>query len=404
MSDDTARRNFTDAEGVIFEKERNDLYKHGYGSKKVELSREEIVTCLTAVKNAVEMTLRANKRDDGLYHTYNTVVIGEKTMTVKYLQEMLEGQVSILSSGMLSTEESLELLQKMKTSKLYEERQKSYMLYPNKNLKTFLEKNNVSAEDAKALESVITKTGNAFIEKDENNIYHFNAEFRNASVMQEHIAALPLAKKLSAKETSTLAEIYEKTFNHQNFTGRSGTFYAYEGLGSIYWHMVSKLLLAVQEITLDAYRKGNPCADKLKDEYYNIQAGLSFKKTPELYGAFPSDPYSHTPYHKGAKQPGMTGQVKEEVLTRFGELGASISEGKAIFNPVILKDEEYKDGKLSFTWCGTKVNYTKNGTKKINVEFADGKTAEYEGNALPCDTTKVLFARNGGIKAINVSL
>lgn len=100
----------------------------------------------------------------------------------------------------------------------------------------------------------------------------------------------------------------------------------------------------------------------------------------------------------------MTGQVKEEVLTRFGELGASISEGKAIFNPVILKDEEYKEGKLSFTWCGTKVNYTKNGTKKINVEFADGKTAEYEGNALPCDTTKVLFARNGGIKAINVSL
>ena len=404
MADDTARRSFTDAEEAVFEKERNDLYKNGYGSKTTEISRQDIITCLSAIRNAVELTLRANKREDGLYHTYNTVVIGEKTMTVKYLQEMLEGQVSILSSGMLSTEESLELLQKMKTSKLYEERQNSYMLYPNKTLKTFLEKNNVSAEDAKELESVIAKTGNAFIEKDENNVYHFNAEFRNASVMQDHIAALPLARKLSTKEISALNEIYEKTFVHQNFTGRSGTFYAYEGLGSIYWHMVSKLLLAAQEIALDAYRNGNPCADKLKDEYYNIQAGLSFKKTPELYGAFPSDPYSHTPYHKGAKQPGMTGQVKEEILTRFGELGACISEGKAMFNPIILKEEEYKDGKLSFTWCGTKVNYTKNGTKKITVEFADGKTAEYEGNALPCDTTKILFARNGGIKAINVSL
>ena len=30
------------------------------------------------------------------------------------------------------------------------------------------------------------------------------------------------------------------------FTGRSGSFFAYEGLGSIYWHMVSKLLLAVR--------------------------------------------------------------------------------------------------------------------------------------------------------------
>ena len=404
MADDTARRNFTNAEEAIFETERNELYKNGYGEKKTEVSRQEILVALNSLQKAVELNLRANKREDGLYHTYNTVVIGEKTMTVKNLQEMLEGQVSILSSGILSAEESLELLEKMKASKLYEERQKSYMLYPNKNLKTFLEKNNVSAEDAKALESVIAKTGNAFIEKDVNDVYHFNAEFRNAGVMAEHIAALPLAKKLSAKETSTLAEIYEKTFNHQNFTGRSGTFYAYEGLGSIYWHMVSKLLLAAQEIALEAYRTGNPCADKLKDEYYNIQAGLSFMKTPELYGAFPSDPYSHTPFHKGAKQPGMTGQVKEEVLTRFGELGAYIKDGKAVFNPVILKDSEYKDGTLSFTWCGTKVVYTKASSKKITVEYADGKSESVEGTTLSAEATKLLFARNGGIKKIEVNV
>lgn len=404
MADDTARRNFTNAEEAIFETERNELYKNGYGEKKTEVSRQEILVALNSLQKAVELNLRANKREDGLYHTYNTVVIGEKTMTVKNLQEMLEGQVSILSSGILSAEESLELLEKMKASKLYEERQKSYMLYPNKNLKTFLEKNNVSAEDAKALESVIAKTGNAFIEKDVNDVYHFNAEFRNAGVMAEHIAALPLAKKLSAKETSTLAEIYEKTFNHQNFTGRSGTFYAYEGLGSIYWHMVSKLLLAAQEVALEAYRTGNPCADKLKDEYYNIQAGLSFMKTPELYGAFPSDPYSHTPFHKGAKQPGMTGQVKEEVLTRFGELGAYIKDGKAVFNPVILKDSEYKDGTLSFTWCGTKVVYTKASSKKITVEYADGKSESVEGTTLSAEATKLLFARNGGIKKIEVNV
>ena len=35
--------------------------------------------------------------------------------------------------------------------------------------------------------------------------------------------------------------LYEEVFDHQSFTGRSGTFYKYEGLGCIYWHMVSKL-------------------------------------------------------------------------------------------------------------------------------------------------------------------
>ena len=39
------------------------------------------------------------------------------------------------------------------------------------------------------------------------------------------------------------------------------------------------------------------------------------------YGAFPTDPYSHTPAHAGAQQPGMTGQVKEELLTRPARVG-----------------------------------------------------------------------------------
>ena len=49
-----------------------------------------------------------------------------------------------------------------------------------------------------------------------------------------------------------LLTIFEEVFNHKAFTGRSGTFFGYEGLGSIYWHMVSKLLLAVQENCLIA--------------------------------------------------------------------------------------------------------------------------------------------------------
>ena len=86
----------------------------------------------------------------------------------------------------------------------------------------------------------------------------------------------------------------------------------YEGLGSIYWHMVSKLLLAVQENIFKAQKLGDKeNAAKLIESYYKVRSGLGYNKTPELYGAFPFDPYSHTPSGQGAKQPGMTGQVKE---------------------------------------------------------------------------------------------
>ena len=50
-----------------------------------------------------------------------------------------------------------------------------------------------------------------------------------------------------------IISLFEKVFHHDTFTGRLGTFFAYEGLGSIYWHMVSKLLLAAQENCLLAF-------------------------------------------------------------------------------------------------------------------------------------------------------
>ncbi len=81
----------------------------------------------------------------------------------------------------------------------------------------------------------------------------------------------------------------------------------------------------------------------LLDHYYEINAGIGVHKSPELYGAFPTDAYSHTPATKGAQQPGMTGQVKEDLLSRFGELGVFVEEGKIVFKPRLLKDSEFLD-------------------------------------------------------------
>jgi hypothetical protein len=59
---------------------------------------------------------------------------------------MLEGQVALLSSGLLSPEEALALLQSLRHSDLYRADQHSYMLYPHRHLPGFRHKNNVPAQ------------------------------------------------------------------------------------------------------------------------------------------------------------------------------------------------------------------------------------------------------------------
>ena len=77
------------------------------------------------------------------------------------------------------------------------------------------------------------------------------------------------------------------------------------------------------------------------------------------WGAFPADPYSHTPGEGGAQQPGMTGQVKEEILTRWGELGLRVRRGNVHFEPVLLDEAELPEGgpALSFTWARVPYRY-----------------------------------------------
>ena len=106
------------------------------------------------------------------------------------------------------------------------------------------------------------------------------------------------------------------------------TFFGYEGLGCIYWHMISKLILAAQDV---AWNASDDHREPLIELYQDLRAGLGTHKSPELYGAFPSDPYSHTTARGGARQPGLTGQVKEDVLGRLGECGVHVTESRLGF-------------------------------------------------------------------------
>ncbi len=411
-----ARRAFMDKAGLLFEAQRNALYASGFSKKTKKIQGAELIAGLESFLHHAEETIRENKRDDGLYHAYNTMVITpDGGMEVHHLVEMLEGQVALLSSGFLTGKETLELCSLLKNGPLFRADQYSYILYPEKELPLFCAKNNVSAKDASAvplLASMLAKKDTSLIHADGEGTCHFNPSFRNARDIDEAIVKCRSSydASLLASSERAIHALYETTFNHQSFTGRSGTFYAYEGIGSIYWHMVAKLMLAVQEVCLA--EKDAEVKAQLAETYYDIRKGIGFNKTPAVYGAFPTDPYSHTPMGQGAKQPGMTGQVKEEIITRWGELGLEVKDGKLSINPEMLRGTEFHaDGHLGFSWCGVPfVYHCAPGSSRKNpaggnlriTAASGGKTEvrEIKGNTLGAEESGELFMRSGVIKQV----
>jgi hypothetical protein len=79
----------------------------------------------------------------------------------------------------------------------------------------------------------------------------------------------------------------------------------------------------------------------------------------------------------GAQQPGMTGQVKEDILSRFNELGLLIEDGEIKISPVLLQSGDLlQRGSVmaSFTYCNTPFVYKKGGKKSITVYWNDKST------------------------------
>ena len=423
------RKKITDELGLAGSHYRTKVYEQGFSGKKATLSASQFHRLVTLVLAALENAMAANKRPDGLYHGYNLISYTEQEISVAHLDVMLEGQVAVLSSGWLSANESLALLDALRASALYRDNQNSYLLYPNKALPGFLQKNSfpVTACHRSALLQQLLQDGNKqIIEQDANGDIHFNGNFRNAGDLAEALTQLDSAyAALVQKERAVVLQLFEEVFNHKAFTGRSGTFYGYEGLGSIYWHMVSKLLLAVQETCIRAIREktGAEIIDRLVTHYYEIAAGLGIHKPPALYGAFPTDPYSHTPMGRGAQQPGMTGQVKEDILCRRGELGVFVEEGCLTFDPVLLSrtaflpakretsfyDWEQKPQKITvpengllFFCCAVPVLYIPDEKSSIGITYATGAKINYAGNRLSHADSEMLFGRSGQIRQIRV--
>ncbi|MDY4514273.1 MAG: hypothetical protein SPD96_04750 [Paludibacteraceae bacterium] len=395
---DEARRQYTDAAGLAGEAYRNAAYA-GFSGEKVELESEHIRLFLARILTLLDRSIASNRRPDGLYHAYNLIRFeGTQSLTISHLYEMLEGQVAILSSGYLSPAEAADLLDAMRASALYREDQRSYMLYPNRTLPSFFQKNTLTAEQA-SLPLVQRLLNTALFTQDCEGEVHFNADFRNASFLEKALQGL----SISTEEKQQLLDLYEATFHHHAFTGRSGTFYKYEGLGCIYWHMVSKLLLAVGEIIETA---GADSADfvRLKAHYEAIQEGIGAHKSPAEYGSFPFDPYSHTPAHAGCQQPGMTGQVKEDIISRFRELGLRVADGALHIEPVLLREDEFCEGALRFTYCAVPFTYRKSSNRQIVLRLSNGETVALPDHCIPAEWATHLFARDGVVAEVEVEV
>jgi hypothetical protein len=428
--DDADRKRLLDRLGAAAEEYRYAIYEHGFGGQRSVLPIDDLLAFYRLVLEYFDQTIRLNRRDDGLYHAYNVMSVTPHGITVGRLQEMLEGQVSVLSSGCLDADESVAVLKALRSSKMYRSDLHSYTLYPDKTLPSFLEKNTIAPEQAERSELIrrLVAGGNRdLVERDVEGSYHFNSTFqsiRDVTTALDRVAELGYGQ-LVEKDSALIAEIFESVFHHRDFTGRSGTFYGYEGLGCIYWHMVSKLLLAAHECCLAASGVDDEACSRLAGAYYDIRSGLGFNKPPDVYGAFPTDPYSHTPGHAGARQPGMTGQVKEEIITRWAELGLLVREGQICFHPVLLREQEllsrpesfeYFDvagelktlalekDTLAFTFCQVAFVLHRSEEQRLVVHFADGAPRRLSGSVLDSSMSSEIFGRSAKVTRVDVFL
>ncbi|MBT8213590.1 MAG: hypothetical protein KJP12_00065, partial [Acidimicrobiia bacterium] len=342
----------------------------------------------------------------------------------------LEGQVAVIGSGVLSPEERADIVDALFDSSMYRADQDSFMLYPARQLPSFLEKNVVpeKAVDANPLLRALLESGDqTVVTAGPDGLVRFDADFAKQDHLEtalDELAEVEEWSDLVAAHRDQTLDAYEHVFNHHAYTGRSGSMYGYEGIGSIYWHMVAKLAVAVQESAFEAVAAGAApeTIERLVGAFWRVRAGLGFNKTATEFGAIPIDPYSHTPGHAGAQQPGMTGLVKEELLTRPAEVGVRVDGGEIHFDQLFLRGLELvtegetwqlldttlggitidlSPGSLGTTLCQVPIVLSRtDGDAQIEIEFADGTTRLQPGSSLDAETSSDVFGRTGSVAKV----
>jgi hypothetical protein len=431
---DRHRRDVMDRLGRTASDFRSTVYVSSLsGAVGVIRPGDMMALCDDAIGHLDE-TIRINWRSDGLVHSYNILHCPTaETATVSPLPEMLEGQVAALSSAGLSAAEQADLLDALFESALLRPDLDTFMLAPANRPCGFLDKNVIDPDSVGSnalLSRLVAHDDRTVVRADVDGTYRFAPDLTTAHALRrrlEQLAEEAPWDALVARELDVVLGIYESVFHHRAYIGRSGSMYAYEGIGSIYWHMVTKLLLGVQETVVDARRRGDDTGEvqRLRDAYWRVRGGLGVNKSAEEFGAVPIDPYSHTPAHAGAQQPGMTGAVKEEILARRMELGVAVDRGRITFDVVLVRPEELLDAATAWTVAGVDgeeivevpagavgltlcqvpiVVVVGNGDSHIDVEYTDGRTHRERGRSLSSSDSAEVFGRTGAVRAVRATI
>jgi len=121
----------------------------------------------------------------------------------------------------------------------------------------------------------------------------------------------------------------------------------------------------------------------------------------------------------------MTGQVKEDLLSRYGELGILIEKGHLKFSPGILRKSEFmtesktihftdlkgddqsieiKKGQLFFTYCQVPVIYELGDRSFVEISYFNGKAVKNDSESLNKSESDSIFGRKGEIESLKVTV
>jgi hypothetical protein len=402
------RRQLLDALGYAGQAYR-DVAGTTFDRTVVEVEVAAIERLLAVALVHLQASIRAGRRPDELFHAYSLVSFPTRdTAVVEHLPVMLEGQVAVLGTSHLGAEDLTRFIDALFDSPLYRPDLGTFLLYPATDRPSFLDRNRLAPETIEAhpvLQELVERGNGGILEQDAAGGLHFRSDLTNAEALADALAGTSLDDDARA----SVHAVYERLFHHHAFTGRSGGMHGYEGIGSVYWHMVSKLLLAIQVRYLEAIATDTDAAvvARLAAAYRRVRDGLGFRTTPAVFGAVPTDCYSHTPAHAGAQQPGMTGQAKEQVLARAGELGLVVADGTlALVRPLLPAEELWgegeagEDGSYRFTVCAMPVRVRRGDADRVRVVRHDGSVEEREGTALTPAESAEVFDRRGTIARI----
>ena len=121
----------------------------------------------------------------------------------------------------------------------------------------------------------------------------------------------------------------------------------------------------------------------------------------------------------------MTGQVKEDIISRFGELGVIIENGQIVIKPRLLRKSEFlrvpedyhfisvekeiatislAENTLAFTFCQVPFIYHYARQCSINITKTNGTGFQTEDLKIDILTSKEIFDRTGVVKKVDVYL